>query len=386
MSNDSVVLSIVIPCLNEEQTIETCIAAASSFLSRMQVSGEIIVADNGSTDRSVTLATTAGARCISVSEKGYGAALLGGLEVAKGEYIIFGDADASYDFEKLDDFLEKLRNGADVVVGSRFRGRIEPGAMPLLHRYLGTPVLTFIHRLLFGTRISDSQSGLRGVRREVLANLDLRTTGMEFASEMLVKAMLLKLKIEEVPINFKKDGRQRAPHLRPWRDGWRHLRFLLLYSPRWLFLYPGVNLILIGTFFMLWLLPGPRQLTSRIGLDVHTMLAAATFIIVGYQLILFGIFARTFAELEKLIPKSTALRRVFGVLTLERGILVGFVAILFGIFPLAISIRNWVESDFGAQDYTAGMRLMIPAVTFIILGFQTIFGSFLLSLLSLNRK
>jgi glycosyltransferase involved in cell wall biosynthesis len=382
----SIELSVVIPCLNEERTIQNCVQAAKQFLESNHIRGEVIVADNGSDDRSTSLAEAAGAQVVKVEEKGYGSAIMGGILQAQGDFIIFGDADESYDFLKLEGFLAELRGGADMIIGSRFLGTMEPDAMPFLHRYLGTPVLTVIHRVLFGSRLTDSQSGLRGIRRSVVDKLDLRTRGMEFASEMLVKATLLNLNVREIPIDFRKDKRNRPPHLRTWRDGWRHLRFLLLYSPRWLFVYPGVSLIASGSLVLFWLLPGPRHITSSIGLDVHTMLAAGTCVILGYQLVLFGIFARVFAEIEQLIPKRSSIMKIFEVLTLERGILLGLLSVVLGIIPLAVALKNWADSDFGPQDYTAGMRLLIPAVTAIILGVQTVFGSFLLSLLGLNRK
>lgn len=385
-SPHSIELSVVIPCLNEERTIQNCIQAAKKFFETNGIRGEIIVADNGSTDQSVSIAQTAGAEIVTVQDKGYGAALMGGISHSKGEFIIFGDADESYDFLKLEDFLKELKAGADMVIGSRFQGTIEPNSMPFLHRYLGTPVLTLIHRILFGSHLTDSQSGLRGIKRTVVEQLDLRTRGMEFASEMLVKATLLNLQVKEVPIHFRKDKRNRPPHLRTWRDGWRHLRFLLLYSPRWLFVYPGATLIIFGILLLLWLLPGPRHITNSVGLDVHTMLAAGTFVILGYQIVLFGIFARVFAEIEQLIPRKTSFMKMFDVLTLERGILLGLLGVVLGVIPLAVAIKNWIDSDFGPQDYTAGMRLLIPAATSIILGVQTVFGSFLLSILGLNRK
>jgi glycosyltransferase involved in cell wall biosynthesis len=385
-SPNSIELSVVIPCLNEERTIQSCVQAAKTFFETNGIRGEVIVADNGSEDRSIALAESAGAHAVSISEKGYGSAIMGGILQSKGDFVVFGDADDSYDFLKLEGFIAELKAGADIVVGSRFRGRIEPDAMPFLHRYLGTPVLTMIHRLLFGSKLTDSQSGLRGIRRSVIDKLDLRTRGMEFASEMLVKATLLNLRVKEIPIDFRKDKRDRPPHLRTWRDGWRHLRFLLLYSPRWLFLYPGASLIIFGILLLLWLLPGPRQITSSVGLDVHTMLAAGTCVILGYQIVLFGIFARVFAEIEQLIPRKTSFMKMFDVLTLERGILLGLLGVVLGVIPLAVAIKNWIDSDFGPQDYTAGMRLLIPAATSIILGVQTVFGSFLLSILGLNRK
>lgn len=379
-------LCIVIPCLNEEETIAACVKEACDALHRHGIEGEVLVADNGSTDRSVALAQAVGARCISVPEKGYGAALMGGFVEARSRWIVFADADGSYDFAVIGRIVEHLRAGADMVVASRFRGTMEQKSMPWLHRYLGTPVLTWIHRIFFGAKISDSQSGMRGFRQDLLPLLDLRTCGMEFASEMLVKSSLLGLKVVEVPIDFRKDKRSRPPHLKTWRDGWRHLRFLLLYSPRWLFIIPGLGLMFVSGIMAALVLPGPRQITDKIGLDVHTLLCGSMGLILGYQLVLFGLYARQFAEVAGLIPKKSDWFAPVQKTSLEKGLAIGCLAIVIGVIPLWLAVRGWAHADFGAQNYAVTMRFLIPGLTLCVLGIQTIFGSFLFSLLKLKVR
>src|ERR1044072_3841788 len=323
-------LSILMPCLNEAETLATCIKKAQKALADLGVNGEIVIADNGSTDGSPEIAASLGARVIHVAQKGYGSALLGGIKAARGKYIIMGDADDSYDFTKLGPFLENLRAGYDLVMGNRFKGGIAPEAMPRLHRYLGNPVLTGIGRLFFNSPRRDFNFGLRGFRKAALQRLDLRTTGMEFASETVVKASLHGLRITEVPTTLSMDGRSRPPHLRSWRDGWRHLRFLLLYSPRWLFLYPGLLLMLIGTAVSGWLLVGPR-VVDGITLDVHTFLYAAMALIIGYQTVIFAVFTKVFAITEGLLPEDPRLTALFRYIKLETGILAGVLLLLAGI-------------------------------------------------------
>lgn len=377
----SLELSIVMPCLNEAETLATCIKKAQWYLKEHKLSGEIIVADNGSTDGSQDIAAQMGVRVIPIKEKGYGSALQGGIAAARGQYIIMGDADDSYDFTKLTPFLEKLRAGCDLVMGNRFKGGIKPGAMPPLHRYLGNPVLTSIGRLFFPSPCGDFHCGLRGFRKEAIKKLNLRTTGMEFASEMVVKASLHRMRIAEVPTTLSPDGRSRPPHLRSWRDGWRHLRFLLLYSPRWLFLYPGVLLMLLGLIVGMWLLPEPRGI-----FDIHTLLFAATAIIVGFQAIAFAVFTKVFAISEGLLPEDRRLNRLFRYINLEIGLIVGGTLFLAGIAGSIYAFGIWGIDLFGPLDPSQTMRIVIPSFTCIALGVQTIFSSFFLSVLGLKLR
>ncbi len=377
----SLELSIVMPCLNEAETLGTCIKKAQWYLDQHNISGEIVVADNGSTDGSQEIAKQMGARVVPVQEKGYGSALRGGIAAARGQYIIMGDADDSYDFTKLTPFIEKLRAGCDLVMGNRFKGGIKPGAMPPLHKYLGNPVLTWIGRLFFSSLCSDFHCGLRGFRKAAIAQLNLRTTGMEFASEMVVKASLHKMRIAEVPTTLSPDGRSRPPHLRSWQDGWRHLRFLLLYSPRWLFLYPGALLMLLGLIVGVWLLPGPRGI-----FDIHTLLFAATAIIVGFQAVAFAVFTKVFAISEGLLPEDRRLDRVFRYINLEKGLIVGGALLLIGIAGSIYAFISWEANLFGPLEPSQTMRIVIPAVTCLTLGFQIVLSSFFLSVLGLKLQ
>jgi glycosyltransferase involved in cell wall biosynthesis len=378
-------LTILMPCLNEAETIERCIVKARRWLDKNSVDGEVLIADNGSTDGSQQLAEKAGARVVPVPIRGYGAALMTGITSAHGTYVIMGDADDSYDFSDLAPFVEKLRAGYDLVMGNRFRGGIAPGAMPLHHRYLGNPVLTTIGRILFHSECKDFHCGLRGFRRDAIIALDLRTTGMEFASEMVVKATLNKLKITEVPTTLAKDGRSRPPHLRSWRDGWRHLRFLLMYSPRWLFLLPGLCAITLGVIIGALVLPGPFML-GKMRLDIHSLLFAAALIIVGYQAVIFAIFTKTFAIEQKLLPPDPAFQAPFKYITLEVGLITGCLLCLLGVILSAVALADWGSKSFGALDPEHTMRLFIPGLAAIILGVQTIFSSFFLSILGLNHR
>lgn len=382
---EEIEVSIVMPCLNEARTLANCIRQARRGLEENGLVGEILIADNGSDDGSREIAQSEGARVLAVPQRGYGAALLGGIKEARGRYVIMGDADESYDFSALMPFIEKLRGGADLVMGNRFRGGIEDGAMPPLHRYLGNPVLTGIGKLFFGSACGDFHCGLRAFRRDAILNLDLRTTGMEFASEMIVKATLAKLRIEEVPTTLSRDGRDRPPHLRSWRDGWRHLRFLLLYSPRWLFFYPGALLALLGALLMLWLLPGARRV-GAVTLDVHTLLYAAAAVLLGYQAIVFGLFTKIFAISEGLLPEDARLNRLFRFITLETGLVAGALLLLLGVFGTLRAVWLWNGAGFGPLDYGRTMRLAIPSVLALTLGCQTIFASFFLSVLGLRRR
>jgi hypothetical protein len=383
MSRAEVELTILMPCLNEAETLATCIGKAQSYLARSGVVGEVVIADNGSTDGSQQIALKAGARVVEVPEKGYGAALSGGIEAASGKYIIMGDADDSYDFANLDPFVEKLRQGYALVMGNRFKGGIKPGAMPWHHRYIGNPILSFCGRLFFGSTIGDFHCGLRGYDRAAVQALTLRTTGMEFASEMVVKATLGGLKIAEVPTTLSPDGRSRAPHLRSFRDGWRHLRFLLLFSPRWLFLYPGIALMLLGLVTDAVLLRGPVQLLPHINFDVHTFLLAAMFIIVGVQSISFAIIGRRFASRYGFIPKSEKFDKVLEGLTLERVILFALILIVAGIACLIWGLEQWADRDFGPLNTSRTLRVMIIAVTALVVGLQLMMSGFMSSMINI---
>lgn len=381
-------LTILMPCLDEAETVATCIAKAKSFLSRSGVHGEVLIADNGSTDGSMQLATEAGARVLAVAERGYGAALQAGIAAARGRFVIMGDADDSYDFAHLDAFVTKLRGGCDLVMGNRFRGGIAPGAMPFLHRYLGNPVLSLIGRMFFHADIGDFHCGLRGFRRDRILALNLTTSGMEFASEMVVRAALNKLIIGEVPTTLAVDGRSRPPHLRTWRDGWRHLRFLLMFSPRWLFLYPGVALILLGLLGTVLLLPGPIAVTASLTLDSHTFLIAAIAILVGVQIVAFGIIARHFATTNGFLPRSAQLALLLAKFTLERGLTIALGFIALGFAGLLWSTWQWAAVDFGALDYPPVMRVLTLSLVLIAIGVQFGFTCFLIGIVDmpLRRK
>ena len=379
-------VSVVMPCLNEAETVARCVAEALLSFARAGLEGEVVVADNGSTDGSQALAEAAGARIVAVREPGYGAALAGGFAAARGTHVVMGDADLSYDFGAVPEFVKALDAGADLVMGSRFSGRIEPGAMPPLHRWLGNPVLSGLGRLFFRTDVSDFHCGLRGFRREALERLDLRTTGMEYATEMVVKAALFGLKIAEIPVTLRKDGRSRPPHLRTWRDGWRHLRFLLLYSPRWLFLLPGLLLVLIGATLILWLLPGPRVAFGATW-DVHSILGGAAMVLVGTQAVFFGVCAKIFGVTEGLLPKDPVLESLFDKwVTLETGLAGSALALLAGAWLVGHVLLDWSAAGFHGLAYSDTMRWMIPGVLFIVLGAEGVFGSFLLSLLGVRRR
>jgi glycosyltransferase involved in cell wall biosynthesis len=370
-------LSIIMPCLNEAETLATCIGKARDYLERHKIAGEVLIADNGSSDGSREIATNSGARVVPIPERGYGSALRGGIAAAKGQYIIIGDADDSYDFTNLSPFLEKLRQGYDLVMGNRFQGGIKPGAMPVLHKYLGNPVLTWLGRLFFGSPCGDFHCGLRGFSKQAIEQLNLRTTGMEFASEMVVKASLYGLKITEVPTTLSPDGRSRPPHLKTWRDGWRHLRFLLMYSPRWLFLYPGLALMFLGFVATIWFMTQPR---------VHTLLYSATALIIGFQIVSFAIFTKAFAISEGLLPEDRKLRRFLRYINLEVGLIIGVILFLVGIGGSVYALYTWNAQLYGALDPAVTMRIVIPSVTALGLGVQVIFSSFFLSVLGLKRK
>jgi hypothetical protein len=373
------------PCLNEAETIAVCIKKAQGYMERRGISGEVLIADNGSTDGSQAIAEGLGARVVPVAEKGYGSALLGGIKAAKGRYVIQGDADDSYDFSDLDPFIEKLREGYALVMGNRFKGGIKPGAMPPLHRYLGNPVLTGFGRLFFNSPVGDFHCGLRGFDRQAVVGLGLTSSGMEFASEMVVKATLQGLKIAEVPTTLSPDGRSRAPHLRSWRDGWRHLRFLLLFSPRWLFLYPGASLMAVGLGSMIWLLPGPRQL-GGLTLDVHTLVYSAAAIVCGFQAVAFAVFAKIYAIDAGLLPADPRIAKLGDLFSLEIGLIIGALLLLGGLGVSIFAVEFWGRSEFGDLDPTVSMRIVLPGATALILGLQIIFSSFFFSVLELSRR
>lgn len=379
-------LTVLMPCLNEAATVGACVAKARGFLERAGIVGEVLVADNGSEDGSRELACAAGARVVEAPRRGYGAALAAGIAAARGRYVIMGDADDSYDFSKLEGFVEKLRAGHPLVMGNRFKGGIREGAMPWLHRYLGNPVLSFIGRLLFRTKVGDFHCGLRGFDREAVRGLDLRTPGMEFASELVVKASLAGWRIAEVPTTLRPDGRGgRPPHLRSWHDGWRHLRFLLLFSPRWLFLYPGLALLALGIALSVALYFSPLRIGPAV-MDIHSMLYASAAAMLGLQLCLFALFARVSAQNAGLLPRQQALEALLRVATLERGLLLGLATAASGFVWSAVAFWQWRETGFGALDPRVVMRDTIPATALMIGGMEIMLASFLLSVLRLGEQ
>lgn len=386
---EAIELSIVMPCLNEADTLETCVRKAQRALRDNDISGEIIVADNGSTDGSQAIATELGARVVHVEAKGYGSALMGGINAAHGKYIIMGDADDSYDFLEAPKFVEKLREGYDLAQGCRLPsggGKVMPGAMPFLHRWWGNPMFSGLSRLWFRAPIHDVYCGLRGFTQEHYKRLDQRCTGMEFATEMIIKSSLYKAKIAEVPITLHPDGRKaHAPHLKTFRDGWRTLRFFLLYSPRWLFLLPGILLVIVGLATGTWLLPGPRKVGS-VTFDVHTLLYAALAILVGFQAITFALFTKIFAISEGLLPEDERLNKSIRFINLETGLAVGSLLIILGLAGSFYALEVWSERSFGQLNSSQTLRTVIPAMTCLTLGFQTVFSSFFLSVLGLKRR
>jgi glycosyltransferase involved in cell wall biosynthesis len=381
-------VSVIMPCLNEADTLGVCIEKAQRALRENGIAGEVLIADNGSTDASPTIAKDAGARLVHVPERGYGSALMGGIAAARGRYLIMGDADESYDFLEIPKFVSKLREGYELVQGCRLEwggGTIEPGAMPLLHRWWGNPMFTLMVRKWFGAPVHDVYCGLRGFTRDFYERLNQRCTGMEFATEMIIKAGVYKARVAEVPITLHPDGRKsHPPHLKTFRDGWRTLRFFLLYSPRWLFLTPGIMLIGLGLVGYALALPGTRAF--GVHFDAHTLLFASLAIICGFQCIVFAALAKTFAISEGLIPLSDVMRRWFERLNLERGLVVGVLGMLAGMALLLGAVLQWRARNFGNLDYAVTMRWVVPGVTLTTLGFQTILSSFFLSLLGMRRK
>jgi glycosyltransferase involved in cell wall biosynthesis len=376
-------LTILMPCLNEAETIETCVRKARAYIESRHLDAEVVVADNGSTDGSQALAERCGARVVAVQSRGYGAALRHGIESARGRFVIMGDADDSYDFSALDPFMTQLRAGYELVMGNRFRGGIKPNAMPPLHKYLGNPVLTGIGRLLFRSPCGDFHCGLRGFSRDAIRSLALSSNGMEFASEMVVKATLRGLRITEVPTVLSPDGRSRAPHLRSWRDGWRHLRFLLLFSPSWLFFYPGIVMLIVGIAAMLWLLPG-QQPAGKVVFDLNTLVFAGAAIVCGFQAIVFYMFAKTFAIRSGLLPEDPVVSRVRDMLRLEAGLVAGCAAFLVGLGLATYALGAWGSESFGPLDPGKSLRIAIPSATLLVIGLQIMFSSCLLSILQLE--
>ena len=386
--SEPVELTILMPCLNEAETLARCIETARLGIQRSGVRGEIIVADNGSTDGSPAIAQKLGARVVPVTEKGYGGALRGGVRAALGKWIIMGDADDSYDFSEADRFVKKFQEGFELVMGCRLPvggGTIMPGAMPWKNRHLGNPVLSFIGRLFFKCPAHDFHCGLRGFTRAAFEKMDLQTTGMEFASEMVIKSTFKHLKIAEVPVTLRPDGRSRPPHLKPWRDGWRHLRFMLLFSPRWLFLAPGIFLSLLG-IILGGALSVQNLAVGGINLNVGTLMMACMAVVVGFQLIAFAFFTKVFAIAEGLLPDDPTFSRVFKFFNLEKGILLGLAVLLAGILLFLRAVWIWRQHDYGALDYEQNLRRLIPAATLIVLGVQAVFSSFFMSALGLKTQ
>jgi glycosyltransferase involved in cell wall biosynthesis len=381
----TVELTVVLPCLDEAETLATCIRKAQRSFAMLGVEGEVVVADNGSTDGSPDIARAEGARVVDVPRRGYGAALMAGIRAASGTYVLMADADDSYALDDLGGFLAELRDGADVVMGNRFQGRIEAGAMPFLHRYVGNPLLSTLGRLFFRVPVGDFHCGLRAFRRDRMLELGLVTSGVEFASEMVVRASLAGLAIREVPTVLRPDGRSRAPHLRTWRDGWRHLRFLLAFSPRWLLLYPSIAFQVVGLTGMAWLLFGPRSV-GRVVFDVHSMLAFATMFVLGVQGLGLAVIARSYAAHLGLLAQSQRLVRVLMRVSLERGLVVGSLLLLAGAGCFVAALTSWGASGFGPLDVVSSLRLPIVGSVLAVTGFSIVNVSFTLSMTRIGDR
>jgi glycosyltransferase involved in cell wall biosynthesis len=377
-------LTILMPCLDEARTIGICVKKAQSYLQTRRIVGEVLIADNGSTDGSQVIAQSAGARVVEIERKGYGAALIGGITAAKGRFVIMGDADDSYDFTDLDGFVDRLRSGVQLVVGNRFKGRIMPGAMPVLNRYLGNPLLSFIGRKLFSSPIGDFHCGIRGFDRHAMLDLNLRTAGMEFASEMVVKASLAHLTIAEVPTTLSRDGRERPPHLRPWRDGWRHLRFMLLRSPQWLFLVPGWTLTALGLLGAAMLVFRPLKIPGIFTLDINALLYFSITAIVGVQIVYFGLFALALAHKIKLQVARGIAERLLRIAKRESALAVGASLAAAGVAGAGYAILQWGHSSFGPLVPTEMMRITIPSVTLLAIGVQIVFGGLMLGFVEMD--
>lgn len=378
-------VSVVMPCLNESRTVGACIQKAQTAIQRLGINGEIVVADNGSTDGSQAIADELGARVVAINARGYGNALRGGIAAARGHFVIMGDSDDSYDFTRLGDFIAKLNEGYDLVMGNRYTGEIRPGAMPFAHRFFGNPVLSGLGRLFFRCPVGDFQCGLRSFRKDAIDRLELQTTGMEFSTEMVVKATLFGLRITEIPTTLSPDGRDRPSHLRTWLDGWRYLRFLLLYSPRWLFLYPGIVISALGIAVSAWLLPGPQAI-GRVIFDYHTLLFGAMAILIGFQSINFAVFTKMFAIRERLLPEDPVLTKVFRYVTLETGLIFGALLILAGAATWILGLNYWRSHHFGPLDPERTLRIVIPGFVLLTLGVEIVLSSFALSVLGMARR
>ncbi len=384
-SSSPIELSIVMPCLNEAETLEACIKKAKNFLERHQIAGEIVVGDNGSTDGSQQIAERCGARVVSVPVRGYGAALYHATQAARGSYVIMGDSDDSYDFSGLMPFVEKLRENYDLVMGNRFSGGIKKGAMPWKNRYIGNPALSGIGRLLYKIPVRDFHCGLRGYSKSAFQKMDLHTTGMEFASEMVIKASLKGMRIVEVPTTLQPDGRSRAPHLRPWRDGWRHLRFMLLFSPRWLFYYPGLALILSGLLLGSLLVTGPLDI-GGIRLDIHALFYSAIAVIIGFQSVSFYALAQISAVHKGLLPASKRMQKFLDHFVIEKGLVLGLLLFLAGVVGLLVGVEQWGHSEFANIEPRQMMRIVIPSGLAATLGFNMILASFFMGVLQLPTR
>lgn len=378
-------VSFVMPCLNEAETLEPCIIDVNTCIRENELNAEIVIADNGSTDGSPEIAHRAGARVVKVSQMGYGSALMGGFDAARGRYLIMGDADLSYDFREAMPMIEMMRAGSDLVMGSRFKGTIEPGAMPWLHRWVGNPVLTWLGRVLFRTKISDFHCGLRGITKRAYEELNLHTTGMEFATEMVAKASAWGFDVAEVPVTLRPDGRSRPPHLRTWPDGWRHLRFMLVLSPRWTLFVPGAAMLLIGLIALIALSFGSIRI-GQASLDIHTMVVAAVLVIAGYQTVTVAVAMRIFALTEDLGPPAPQLQRAFEFLTLERGIAAGMLVAAVGMALIGIEAVSWASSGFPELDVTSSLRLVMVGATLTVVGIHTVLMAFAYSMLGIERK
>ncbi|KIA92237.1 dolichol-P-glucose synthetase [Pedobacter kyungheensis] len=382
---DNIELSIVMPCLNEAETVGLCITKARNYLLGKKIKGEIIVADNGSEDGSIEIARSLGAKVVNVAQKGYGNALLEGFNAAGGKHIIMGDSDNSYDFSELDFFIDKLKEGNHIVIGNRFEGGIKDGAMPTLHRYLGNPVLSFLGRIFYCPEVGDFHCGLRGITKAAISELNLKSPGMEFASEMIVKASLKGLKITQVPTILHKDGRNRKPHLNTWKDGWRHLKFLLLLCPRWLFLYPGLLMIILG-FSLTTILSLGRLQVGSINFGIHTMFYGAIFFIIGLQLSMFYLFTNIYYHSAGLYKLKKIQLKIVSLLSMENGLIAATTLIFSGLFLSFYAINIWKETGYQSLDPVKMLKVIIPAGITLIMGIQILIASLFLSILTQNRS